>query len=622
MFRNLLIACFVSSILIILTFGFRAVDTPADLRYLNPSDIHTLDPARMSWTQDFRVAINIWEGLTAIDPKSMQPVAGAALFPPEVSDDGKTYRFTIRDDARWSNGEYVTAQDFFRGWRRAMEPGTAADYSVFFTDHIVGAKQYVDWRHDEVNKLVALGKQVGAANQTPLRKQGTNQNRDRKGAASSDVADTSHRFTNLEIANHAHQLDRAFEQVGLRAIDEHTLEVALIQPCAYFPDLVASPVFSPIHSSIERMREGIDDLPITAEALVVYDPQWTKPEPQKNGYPGLITNGPYRLADWVLKRRARLEVNPYHREAATITCRTIDMLVYDNVDAALMAYEAGDLDFLPGIDVSYDHEIARLASTGVRPDFHLCPVLATMFMNLNCKSEIVNGQRNPFVDSRVRKAFALAVDKKLVVENVLGRGDRVATSFIPANSIPGYMPPIGPNPNEDLARSLLSEAGFPNGVGLPPIQFLYTMTDEKLCQALARMWQETLGARIELISKESKTFADDKQNRRYMIAKGNWYADYNDPTTFLDTLATGNGNNDSGFSNGQFDRLLIQARGETDVVRRSALLREAESIVVQQEFPIIPILHYSTAIAINPKIHGLHPNPRLWFPFKYVTVTR
>lgn len=586
-------------------------EQPADFRYLNPSDIHTLDPARMSWTQDFRIAINIWEGLTAIDPKTMEPVGGAAHFPPEVSTDGTTYRFIIRDDARWSNGDPVVAADFVRGWRRAMEPGTAADYSVYFTDHIAGAKQYVEFRHDFINRFTAARKGSGADIVSDSL-QAHYQNDTSPLAARAGVADSA-------LAEHADRLDREFARVGLRALDDRTLEVRLVRPCVYFLDLTASPIFSPIHESIERLRQREQGTPLTAEGLVVYDPQWTKPEP-RGDYPGLITNGPYRLADWTLKRRARLVVNPFHREAASISCRTIDMMVYNNVDAALLAYEAGNLDFLPGIDVSYAHEIARLARSGARPDFHLCPVMATMFLNFNCASPTVNGQINPFVDARVRKAFALAIDKQALVDTVLGRGDRIAYSLVPPAAIPHYAPPEGVGQDDAMARALLADAGFPGGAGFPPALFLHTVTDEKLCQALARMWRRSLGVRIELQSKESKTFADDKQNRRYMIAKGNWYADYNDATTFLDILVTGNGNNDSGFSHDTFDRLTELARDEIDVDHRASLLRRAEAIAVEDQFPIVPILHYVTPLAISPRVEGLHPNPRLWFPFQLVTV--
>jgi len=354
--------------------------------------------------------------------------------------------------------------------------------------------------------------------------------------------------------------------------------------------------------------------------LVGYDPQWTKPDYHRNGYPGLITNGPYQVTEWRFKRRVRLTVNPFFRAADEIACRTIDMLVYDNLSAAIMAYEAGDLDFLPSMDVPYDHEIARLARTGERPDFHLCKTLATYFLNFNCVSETVRGRINPFRDARVRKAFSLAVDKETIVNNVLKRGDRVAHSFVPAGAIAGYAPPDGLRRDVNGARRLLAEAGYPDGDGMPPVELLYVAADERVCQALARIWERELGVRVELRCKESKTFAEDKANQRYMIARGNWYADYYDPTTFLDCLAANNGNNDSGYSNPRYDALLGQASVTHEPAARAELLQQAERIIVEEDCPILPILHYAQPIAIKPYVRGLYPNARLRFPFRYVSL--
>lgn len=588
MIRNLLLICSGLVIASVSLFALTAKVPRADFTYVNPSGIHTLDPARMSWTQDIRVALNIWEGLTTWDPETLTPIEGVAVFPPRISKDRLSYTFSIRDDAIWSNGDRVSADDFIRGWRRGMEPGTSADYTFLFTDHIAGAAEYVRWRNEAVRALTTQPE--------PLRESA--------------------------VATHAAELDARFGEVGVKALDDRTLEVRLRRPCPYFLDLTAFPTFLPCHESIELLRERYHGLPVTAEGLVVYDPQWTKPDYHRNGYPGLATNGPYMLADWTFKRRARLQVNPYFRAADGIACRTIDMLEYDNISASIMAYEAGDVDFLTDMSVPYDHEIARLSRSGERPDFRSCVLSATYFLNFNCVSREVNGRSNPFTDARVRKAFTLAVDRERIVENVLKRGDWVAHSFVPPGAIPGYVPPGGLRRDLDEARRLLSEAGYAGGAGLGPIELLYVPSDERICQAMARMWEDALGVRVELRSQESKTFAEEKANHRFMIARGNWYADYNDPTTFLDGLGTGNGNNDSGYSNPKYDELLVAASVAAAPSTRFELLRKAESILVEEDCPILPILHYSQTLAIKPYIKGLYANARLWFPFRYVTIER
>lgn len=591
MFRRLLLVCTGLIVASVSLFALTAKEPRADFTYVNPSGIHTLDAARMSWTQDFRVALNIWEGLTTWDPKTLAPIEGAAIFPPDISPDQLVYTFTIHENARWSNGDPVTARDFIRGWRRGMEPGTATDYTFLFTDQIVGAAEYVHWRNEAVTRLTAT-----PVDQPVLRES--------------------------LLTSHGGELDARFGEVGVKALDIRTLEVRLKRPCPYFLDLTAFPTFLPCHESIELLRERHHGLPITAEGLVVYDPQWTKPDYHRNQYPGLVTNGPYTLADWTFKRRARLRVNPFFRGADRISCRTIDMLEYDNISASIMAYEAGDVDFLTDMSVPYDHEIARLSRSGERLDFHSCVLSATYFLSFNCISPEVGGRSNPFVDRRVRKAFTLAVDRRRIVENVLKRGDAVAHSFVPPRGMPGYVPPIGLRRDVNEARRLLAEAGYADGAGLGPIELLYVPSDERVCQALARMWEEALGVRVELRSQESKTFAEEKANQRFMIARGNWYADYNDPTTFLDCLGTGNGNNDSGYSNPKYDELLVAASVTTDRTIRTEILRKAESIIVEEDCPILPILHYSTTVAIKPYVKGLHANARLWFPFRYATIER
>ena len=647
MFHRLFVSCVIFAALLISIYGFSSSEPRADFTYVNPSGIHTLDPARMSWTQDFRVALNIWEGLTTWDPVTLEPVGGAAELPPVVSPDRLTLTFTIRSDARWSNGDPVTAADFVRGWRRAMEPGASADYAFLFTDHVVGAAEYVAWRNEAVGLLSALDSlRNGRPINGPQAKELARWNRDREkgflfaveltlpadprsetawNAVAAALADSHRdwgRIADEVFDHHASQAEDRFSQVGVQAIDDHTLVVRLTRPCPYFLDLTAFPTFLPIHQSIERLRETHRGAPITEQGLVVYDPQWTKPAYHRNGYQGLVTNGVYRLSDWTFKRRARLTVNPHFHDAGAIPCRMVDMLEYDNISASLMAFETGTVDFLTDLSVPYDHELFRLSRSGDRPDFKRCVVLATYFFNFNCLSPQVAGRTNPFLDIRVRKAFTLAVDRRSIVENVRRRGDHVARSLVPPDTIPGYQPPSGLGYEIDEAKHLLAEAGYTDGSALGPVELLYPPAQERVCQALARMWEDALGVRVELRAQESKTFAEEKARHRFMIAWGNWYADYNDPTTFLDCLATGNGNNDSGYSNPRYDAFLDAAALQIDPGARLAILRNAERMIVEEECPILPILHPAELIAVRPEVSGIHPNARLWFPFRYVSVQR
>lgn len=201
------------------------------------------------------------------------------------------------------------------------------------------------------------------------------------------------------------------------------------------------------------------------------------------------------------------------------------------------------------------------------------------------------------------------------------RGDRVASTFVPPGGIPGYESPAGLTMDLDAARSLLAEAGFPRGAGMVPVELLHVATDQRVCQALARMWETNLGVKVHLRVQESKTFAAEKAARRFMVARGNWYADYLDPGTFLDCLMTDNGNNDSGYSSEEYDNLMTQAHGAADRTARLRLLAAAEQLMVEEDAPILPVLHYVQTLAIRPGVQGLHPNPRMRFSFRDVIVS-
>jgi oligopeptide transport system substrate-binding protein len=563
----------------------------ADMTYVNQSDVNTLDPATMTWMQDFRIALNIWEGLTWFDPTVGRAVSGAA-FPPMVSKDELTYTFSLRDDLRWSNGDAVTAHDFVRGWRRAIEPGTAGDYSFLLTKHIAGAQKYFDWRMQFV--------------------------------ASRSMHKASDASSLEALRDHATAMNDTFAGVGIRATTDLMLEIRLSNPCFYLEDLLALPVFLPVHENIELLRIRFEDLDVTREGLVAYDPQWTKPDYFANSYTGLVTNGPYCIKNWEFKRGLRMVVNPHFRDVAAIQAKTIDMIVYRNLNAALLAYEADQVDFMPDTSVSYDHELIRLGRDGFRSDFANPPVLGSYYYIFNCAPGASSESPNPFADPRVRRAFALATNRALIVDRVMGRGAPVIASLVPPGGIPDYTPPNGLTHDPKEARRLMAEAGYPNGSGMPVVDLLYNTGFDhgKVCDALAAMWARELGVVVAPRGKEIKTFAEDRKTGRFMIARAGWYGDYADPTTFLDVFASGNGNNDAGFTDAHYDSLLNSARGARDKRHRMEKLRAAESILVHDALPLIPICQYTQLLAIKPHVKGLIPNSRLRFPFRRLAIER
>ena len=159
---------------------------------------------------------------------------------------------------------------------------------------------------------------------------------------------------------------------------------------------------------------------------------------------------------------------------------------------------------------------------------------------------------------------------------------------------------------------MLDEAGFRNRADFPEISILYNtgQIHERLAEAAGNMWREALGVRVRLVGKETKTFAQDKAKHNFHIARASWYGDYADPTTFLDVFATGNGNNDSGYSNPAYDNLLAAAAQCQDAARRMEILAQAETMLVKEEFPLIPIYQYTNPQAFRRFVRGIRPNPR------------
>ena len=231
--------------------------------------------------------------------------------------------------------------------------------------------------------------------------------------------------------------------------------------------------------------------------------------------------------------------------------------------------------------------------------------------------------QNPFTDPRLRQALALAIDRRQLVTAVTRRGELPATAFIPPDSIPGYPAVTGLDFDPDRARRLLADAGHPGGQGLPALVILYNTGafHDRIAEAVAAMWRTHLGLAARGQGMEGKTFREEKKNVRYVICRSIWFGDYGDPTTFLDMMETGNGNNDSGFADPRYDQLLADARAETDPARRLAILADAERYLVNEALPIIPLYNSVNVFAFDPaRVQNLHLTPRLMTMLKPVEV--
>ena len=564
--------------LILISVWLDRPDPRADVVYANTSENFTLDPQRLSYQHDVRTSRSLFEGLVNVEGEHGTPEAAVAVSW-QRGEDGRTWTYRLRDDARWSNGAPVTSHEFIYAWRRAILPDLAADYTGFFLS-IEGAKDFFEWR---VKALAEFAKSPGGA----------------------DAADKLWKETESRFAT----------QVGLSAPDEHTLVVKLARPVAYWLDLCAFPAMFPVYPPLVESFTRIN--PRTAQ--LEQDPGWTK-----GGV--LVSNGPYQLVQWRPKRSMRFEKNPYYWNAAHVSSQTIESIPIEDPNTAVLAFENGDIDWLTDTIVEYRGDMFDEAKRGLRKNLHVLDAFGTDFFSFNCRPKLADGRTNPFANPAVRRAFTLAVDKATIVNNITRLDETVATTFIPPDSIPGYQTPAGLPFDPIKARAELAEAGWKDrdndgvvenesGEKFPTVEIMYSAGSPRyrdMAGALSAMWSETLHIQSAPRSRDPLGYKDALKQGDFMIARGGWYGDYGDPTTWLDLCRTGDGNNDRKYSSAEFDALLDKAANELDPARRFQILQDAERIITERDLPMIPICHYVTVYMYDPaRLTGLSRHPRL-----------
>jgi len=513
-----LLGFFVVLISLLLVAGCSDGPKP-DLVIINGPDPETLDPALATGLEDLRVAAALFEGLARNDPVTARPIPGLAESW-EMSPDGCTYTFHLRDHLMWSPGDPITAGDVVYSWLRALDPQTASEYA---------------------GQLFYL--------------------------------------TNGEAYNSGKIKDPG--QVGVQALDARTVRVTLNQPTAFFLDLCTFQTLSVVpRKVIEKYRED-----------------WLRARP-------LPTSGPYLLDDWRLNDKIRLVKNPYYWDATNTRSAVIDCLSIGTPNTALNLYQTGGADIIWDRD-NIPSELLDLLSQ--RPDYHTFPFLGTYFLRCNTT-------RPPFNDARVRKALALTIDKRRLVEKFLRGGEPVADHLVPDGTA-NYEAPSGLGYDPELARRLLAEAGYPGGRNFPHFSYLFDGASgagrihEKIAVELQSMWREQLGIQVELKQMEKRVYLAAQNRLDYDVTRSSWLGDYDDPNTFLDLFRSDNGNNRTGWKNARYDALMNEGNKQVDLSKRARLLHEAETILVHDEAPIIPIFFYAGFNYYNPaRIKGIYPN--------------
>lgn len=383
-------------------------------------------------------------------------------------------------------------------------------------------------------------------------------------------------FVKNAEAIHTGQL-KDVRQLGVRALDARTVQVELTSPAPFFVDQCACFTL----------------LIVPRRVIEAQGDRWLKTRP-------LPASGPYMLESWRVHDRLRLRRNPRYWDAANTRNEVVDLLPLDSAAAALNLYETGQADIIWDKSLIPSELVDAFTN---RADYHTFDYLGTYFIRCNVT-------RPPLKDPRVRQALALAVDKQRLVARITRAGERPAGSLTPPGTA-NYDPPRGLGHDPALARARLAEAGYPAGRGFPLIQYHFNTgkLNEQIAIELQQMWKKELGVTVELKQTEWKVFLAQQTALEYDLSRSSWVADYNDPNTFLDVFLSHSGNNRTGWKNPRYDALLRQAYAQANAQGYARFMREAETLLVQDDAPIIPLFFYKGVnIFDRQKIDGIHFN--------------
>lgn len=479
----------------------QALASDQSFTYRVLDDFPSLDPQLIEDVSGSAVARDLFEGLMNED--ALGNVIPGVATGYEVSDDGLVYTFTLRGDAKWSDGMTITAQHFVDGMRRGADPATASEYAWFL----------------EVAGILNAGAVTSG--------------------------------------------EMGIEELGVAAIDDTTLQITIDAPRPYFPQTSTFPTL----------------FPARLDVIAEHGDNWMDPE-------NIVVNGAYTLAEYTPQEKlVRVRNDMYWNNDATII-DSVTALIINDENAALTRYLAGELDMT---DVPAG-QFPRLSEE--------YPDQAISFPNSCSYYYLFNHVSGPeaLQDVRVRQALSMAVDRDIIVDNVLAGGQKAAYTFthwaIPGWEIPDIpMATMSQAERNEQAQALLADAGY-NADNPLELEIIYNTSDSHaaIAVAIGQMWKQTLGVETTLANQEWSTFLDTRGTQSYEIARAGWCADYAEPSTYLDLLTTASSYNDGKYSNADVDALMEEAKLSADPL---SLYQEVEAIAAS-EAAIIPIYHYAS----------------------------
>lgn len=446
-----------------------------------------------------------------------------------ISEDGKTYTFKLRTSA-WSDGTPLTANDFVYSMQRILLPETAAEYASLL---------YIIEGAEAINS----------------------------GKAAADT-------------------------LGVKAIDDQTLEVKLTGPAPYFLELLTHYTAYPVPKHVID-KVGKD---------------WTKPE-------NMVVNGPFKLVEWLPNTHVKVTKNDKYYDAGAVALDDVTFYTQEDRAAVQKRFRAGEID----VAMDFASDQIDWLKANLPDETRIAPYMGAYYYPINTSVA-------PFSDLRVRKALAMAVNREAICDKVLKTGELPAYSFVPPG-VSHYEHPAEVDwksmpYNERLtsAKALLAEAGFTAEKPLAlTLKYNTSENHKRIAVAVASMWQ-AIGVKTELYNAEVKVHYADLKQGNFQVARAGWIADYNDAQNFLYLLETRTGPNNYGrYSNPEYDKLMLEAEVTADLVKRGALMQKAESYVMA-DLPIIPIYHYVSKNLVAKNIVGFEDNSKDIHRWRYVTL--
>jgi len=503
-----------------------------ELNLVVGSEPPSLHPGLATDTTSSAILTNVFENLTTLD-ENAKPVAAAASDW-KISDDQKTYTFTLRDN-KWSNGDPVTASDFEYAWKWALNPDNLSEYaSIFYS--IKGAAAY------------------------------------NSGEGSAD-------------------------DVGVKAEDEKTLVVTLENPTPYFLELTAFKTYAPLN---QKAVEGNENW--YADAGDDY-----------------VTNGPFTLNEWRHNDTIVLKKNPEYWDADKVSLETVNIGMVESETTAATMFKAGEIDYLGAPYQSIGLDVID----GFKADgsLKIADQASVYVYKLNTKDKFTG-------NANIRKALTLAMNRQGLIDNITKGEQKPALGMVPI-AVSGFEEDRGYYKDNDIegAKAAL-EAGMQElGIKDPSeitvnISFNTSEGHAAIAQFIQEGWTKNLGIKVGLDNSEWQVYLEKLNQLDYQAGRLGWTGDYNDAYTFLEIYDTAaNGNNDTGWENPEYKKLLDQSNLETDPAKRLDLLKQAEAIIMN-ELPAAPIYYYTNLSVVQDNVKNIQADVLGNIPLKEVVVEK